>query len=78
MSLCPRPRERTHRVALPFSVLQRNMFALPKVTAADAERLAVEIARGVHLFGALPWLSIESTNDRGAARVVALHPCYRY
>lgn len=25
----------------------------------------------------LPWVSIESTNDRGASRVVVLHPAYR-
>ena len=38
---------------------------------------ALQLACGVALWGAMPWLSIESVNDRRAARVATLRPCYR-
>lgn len=48
----------------------------PDVTASEVRSLAWEVSRGVYA-GALPWLSLESTADRHAARVSCLHPCYR-
>ena len=43
----------------------------------DIDRVASELACGVYAYGALPWLSLESTCDRGAKRLSTLHPCYR-
>lgn len=43
----------------------------------DLDRIASELACGVFAYGALPWLSLESTCDRGAKRLSTLHPCYR-
>ena len=43
----------------------------------DMDRVASELACGVYAYGALPWLSLESTCDRGAKRLSTLHPCYR-
>ena len=43
----------------------------PSVSPTDASRLLAELTWGRHVFGALPWVSIESTHDRGAARVSA-------
>ena len=45
--------------------------------AEDIDRVASELACGVYAYGALPWLSLESTCDRGAKRLSTLHPCYR-
>lgn len=50
----------------------------PNVSNKDAERLALEISYGIHVAGALPWISIESTNDRNASRIVSLHPVYQH
>jgi hypothetical protein len=43
----------------------------PSVSPTDASRLLAELTWGRHVFGALPWVSIESTHDRGAERVSA-------
>ena len=36
----------------------------------DVDRVASELACGVYAYGALPWLSLESTCDRGAKRLL--------
>ena len=43
----------------------------------DVSRIAAELALGVYCHGAVPWLSLESTDDRRAKRLSTLHPCYR-
>jgi len=71
-----------HVPGLMDSINKNNLISIkfpcsPLARICDIERLASELSYGIYVSRALPWVSIESTHHRGAARLVALHPTYR-